>query len=166
MLILNSICPVPFDQQPLNEYNSLKQQTLFYWSSMTTDKLAIFICCITVIINCCSLLITFKYSDTFNPHWLLYFYNCIFTTLAIELIFIRIYLGWSYLLKRLLSASIIYEETGWYDSQIWIKSASSLIQDRLVGIYEVIPVLIKIKKSIIIVSIIFCLEVLYLIVVK
>ena len=29
--------------------------------------------------------------------------------------------GWSYVGDRLLSAVIPYEETGWYDGQMWVK---------------------------------------------
>lgn len=163
MPMLNSICPVPFDQQPLNEYKFLKQLSLFSWSLMKTTKFVLSIFVIILVINFCSLLITFKYLYIVNPKWLLYLYNFMFATLVLELMLIRVYLGWSYISKRLLSASIVYEESGWYDGQIWIKSANSLIQDRLVGIYEVIPTVIKIKKSIIITSIIFFVEFLLLI---
>lgn len=31
---------------------------------------------------------------------------------------IRLYLGWSHVGDRLLSATVIYEETGWYDGQV------------------------------------------------
>ena len=31
---------------------------------------------------------------------------------------LRIYLGWSYVGDRLLSAAVEYEETGWYDGQV------------------------------------------------
>jgi hypothetical protein len=29
--------------------------------------------------------------------------------------------GWSYVGDRLLSAVVPYEETGWYDGQMWVK---------------------------------------------
>lgn len=29
--------------------------------------------------------------------------------------------GWSYVGDRLLSAVVAYEETGWYDGQMWVK---------------------------------------------
>lgn len=31
---------------------------------------------------------------------------------------IRLYLGWSHVGDRLLSATVVYEETGWYDGQV------------------------------------------------
>lgn len=34
---------------------------------------------------------------------------------VVSLAVIRIYLGWSYVGNRLLSAAVAYEETGWYE---------------------------------------------------
>ena len=61
--------------------------------------------------------------------------------------FIRLYLGWSYIAKRLLSATIFYEESGWYDGQMWVKTSDYLMQDRLVGLYEVMPFIIRIRLT-------------------
>ena len=54
---------------------------------------------------------------------------------------VRIYLGWQYIGNRLLSAAVEYEETGWYDGQIFIKPPEVLARDRLLGTYEVKPIL-------------------------
>ncbi|KAI7999689.1 hypothetical protein LOK49_LG09G02193 [Camellia lanceoleosa] len=43
------------------------------------------------------------------------------TLFLVSLIVLRIYLGWSYVGDRLLSAVIPYEESGWYDGQMWVK---------------------------------------------
>ena len=37
---------------------------------------------------------------------------------VVSLAVLRIYLGWSYVGDRLLSAAVAYEETGWYDGQV------------------------------------------------
>ena len=37
---------------------------------------------------------------------------------VVALAVLRIYLGWSYVGDRLLSAAVAYEETGWYDGQV------------------------------------------------
>lgn len=158
MLIFHSICPVPFDQRPLNEYKSLTKLTLFSWSLMQTKNFVTSILCIIFVTACCSIILTSQYSSNIIPKRLLYVYNLSVTTLIIELVLVRLYLGWSYVSKRLLSASVTYEESGWYDNQIWIKSASSLIQDRLVAIYEVNPLLAKIKKLVFVIALILCLE--------
>lgn len=60
---------------------------------------------------------------------------------------LRLYLGYSHVGSRLLSASVEYEETGWYDGQVWVKSPAMLMRDRLLGIYQVKPTLEKLKAS-------------------
>lgn len=51
-----------------------------------------------------------------------------FVVVAIAII--RIYLGWQYIGNRLLSAAVEYEETGWYDGQVYIKPPEVLARDR------------------------------------
>ena len=38
-----------------------------------------------------------------------------------------------------MEATVPYEESGWYDGQIWIKPPEILLQDRLIGTYEIYP---------------------------
>ena len=58
---------------------------------------------------------------------------------------LRLYLAWLYIYDRLMNASVTYEESGWYDGQTWIKTNEVLIQDRLIGVYEVLPILEKLQ---------------------
>lgn len=64
---------------------------------------------------------------------------------VVALVVLRIYLGWSYVGDRLLSAAVAYEETGWYDGQTFIKPPEVLTRDRLLGMYEVKPILRKLR---------------------
>ncbi|MCO5568240.1 hypothetical protein L7F22_021936 [Adiantum nelumboides] len=59
---------------------------------------------------------------------------------AVAIIVLRLYLGWSYVGNRLLSAVVPYEETGWYDGQL---------SDRLLGAYQVKPVMNRLKQTLI-----------------
>lgn len=59
------------------------------------------------------------------------------------------YLGWAYVGNRLLSATVEYEETGWYDGQIWVKTAEVLARDRLLGSFTVKPVLNRLKNTLV-----------------
>ena len=43
--------------------------------------------------------------------------GCLGSLVIVALVVLRIYLGWSYVGDRLLSASVAYEETGWYALQ-------------------------------------------------
>lgn len=64
-------------------------------------------------------------------------------------LFTRIHLGWSYIEKRLLNPTVEYEESGWYDGQVWVKPIKILKQDRLICSYKVYPVLKRLKKIIV-----------------
>ena len=57
--------------------------------------------------------------------------------LVVAVAVLRIYLGWAYVGDRLLSAAVEYEETGWYDGQLFVKPPEVLARDRLLGSYEV-----------------------------
>nr|YP_010850450.1 hypothetical protein Ycf36 [Lophurella caespitosa]WGH13200.1 hypothetical protein Ycf36 [Lophurella caespitosa] len=146
MFSTKSDCPVPFDQQPLNEYLALKESFLFSWS-MSTNKSFIanlFYLFISLFAVFSILLVVFTNTSNLGQFLLL---DLIFSNVVIFFLFIRLYLGWSYVVKRLMSATIFYEESGWYDGQVWIKTSDHLIQDRLIGIYQVTPFIIRIKYS-------------------
>ena len=145
MCISKKNCPVPFDQQPLNEYLSLKESKFFAWSTKETKQYCFTILYLLII------LLVFCYPFIYSLLSIKKFFiksiilDIILVNSIFLLIFLRLYLGWSYVIKRLLSATIFYEESGWYDGQIWVKTANSLIQDRLIGFYEVMPFIQRIK---------------------
>lgn len=161
MSIYKDICPIPFDQQPLNEYAQLKELLLFDWSATTIanfiKKLVTIFLFIVIITSSISIIITSQKYILFS--WSIIYYNTIFATLTIESILVRLYLGWSYILKRLLSATVFYEESGWYDGQLWIKPSNVLIQDRLVGVYQVMPIILKLKVIFLLNTLFFSLQI-------
>jgi hypothetical protein len=54
-----------------------------------------------------------------------------------------------------MEATFPYEESGWYDGQIWIKPPEVLIQDRLIGTYEIYPGLSLLYLTLIFLSVLF-----------
>nr|YP_009394980.1 hypothetical protein [Polysiphonia stricta]ARW63542.1 hypothetical protein [Polysiphonia stricta] len=146
MFSSKSNCPVPFDQQPLNEYLSLKRSWLFAWSISSKRSFLlglIFIFVILFIFFSFLLVLFYSFNDLFQ-----YFVSyLIISNFVLFFLFVRLYLGWSYIVKRLLSATVFYEESGWYDGQVWIKTSEYLIQDRLIGLYEVMPFILRIKYA-------------------
>ena len=156
MLFSKDICPVPFDQQPLNEFYQLKDSCLFsYFGLKLHDYLySIFgVCCISALIFT-PLSIAIKKTSLVQ----FFLIQSIFITFALVLVLVRLYLGWSYVIKRLLSATIFYEESGWYDGQIWTKTAEMLTKDRLIGIYYVLPVLRRIKYTFAVLTLVVVIE--------
>ncbi len=145
---MNRQCPVPKYQRPLTEYNDLKNSFTFSW---TKEKSSSFGKTLTIFLI---LLIVFIYILSINNHVkgkneVTSFLQIITSALGIfNLWIVRLYLAWKYIYDRLMNATVSYEESGWYDGQIWVKTNEVLIQDRLVGTYEVLPVMDRLRTVI------------------
>ena len=53
----------------------------------------------------------------------------------------------SYVHRRLVSEKVEYEESGWYDGQVWEKPLAWRQQDLLVAQHQVRPVLSRLRQS-------------------
>ncbi|KAG8642689.1 protein CONSERVED IN THE GREEN LINEAGE AND DIATOMS 27, chloroplastic isoform X1 [Manihot esculenta] len=141
---------VPFEQRPVNEYESLKDGALYSWGELGPQSLFLRLGGLW--------LVTFTVlgvpiaAASFNPEreplrFILAAGTG--TLLLVSLIVLRIYLGWSYVGDRLLSAVVPYEESGWYDGQMWVKPPEVLARDRLLGSYKVKPVIKLLKQTLV-----------------
>ncbi|XP_027193479.1 protein CONSERVED IN THE GREEN LINEAGE AND DIATOMS 27, chloroplastic isoform X2 [Cicer arietinum] len=141
---------VPFEQRPVNEYSSLKDGMLYSWGELGPGSFflrlgGLWLAVFTVLGAPIS-------AASFNPSRepLRFILAAGTGTLFIvSLIVLRIYLGWSYVGDRLLSAVIPYEESGWYDGQMWVKPPEILARDRLLGSYKVKPVVRLLKQTLV-----------------
>jgi hypothetical protein len=142
-------CPVPNDQRPLNEYLNLKNSFIFNWPTFNFKKYFYNLLIFSFFLFIFLIPITnFYYSFFEFP--LKFFLVTIKNIFILEILFLlRIYLGWLYIKERLEKSIIEYEESGWFDGQIWVKPIKILKQDRLISYYKVVPVLIRLKKNII-----------------
>nr|YP_009394151.1 hypothetical protein [Rhodomela confervoides]ARW62713.1 hypothetical protein [Rhodomela confervoides] len=157
MFISKNDCPVPCDQQPLNEYLSLKKSWLFSWSLSKTKKFFIGLTLIFIIIF--TLLSVILSIFTFTHNFLkLFVLDFFISNMILFLILFRLYLGWSYIIKRLLSATVFYEESGWYDGQVWVKTSAYLMQDRLIGLYQIKPFIMRLKYTFLVIVLNFILS--------
>nr|YP_010335834.1 hypothetical protein MW631_pgp068 [Chroothece richteriana]UNJ14240.1 hypothetical protein [Chroothece richteriana] len=140
-------CPVPILQQPRNEYNTLRQASLFAFTLLPSLtyylRLFTFLCFAMILLAPFAIL---NVNGSQNPISM-FFIDINVSVIILLMILLRTYLGWSYICKRLLSAIIVYEESGWYDVEIWIKTPLDLAQDRLVAEYTVKPILRRIQQS-------------------
>jgi hypothetical protein len=59
----------------------------------------------------------------------------------------RQWLGWTYIRRRLMSESVDYEESGWYDGQVWEKPLAWRQRDLLVARHQVAPVLGRLHRA-------------------
>jgi hypothetical protein len=63
------------------------------------------------------------------------------------LLLVRQWLGWNYVHRRLISERVEYEESGWYDGQVWEKPLAWRQQDLLVAQHQVQPVLRRLQQG-------------------
>ena len=133
-------CPVPRDQQPINEYIELSKSVIFSWPkskksliiALTKFWLSTFV--LFLIISSGSV-----YFKTFTLRYILLSF---FSSLSVPLLIsIRLYLGWNHVFKRLNSEKVEYEESGWYDGQVWIKPLVLKEKESLIASIEVKPIL-------------------------
>ena len=141
----NSKCPVPKEQQPTNEFLELSNSTLFSLAK-SNKKFSIILISIWLVAFLIFLIISTG-SNYFNTHLLKYIFLSFFGSLSIPLLItIRLLLGWSHIYKRLNSEIIEYEESGWYDGQIWIKPIALKEKESLIATIEVKPILKNLKQ--------------------
>lgn len=139
---------VPADQRPVNELKALKEALLYSWAELSPSE----------------------FRKRIGVLWLLFFAflggpiaaasfdplkePLVFvlaggagSLFAVAILILRMYLGWSYVGNRLLSAVVPYEESGWYDGQMFVKPPEVLARDRLLGSYQVKPIMARLKQT-------------------
>ncbi|AOX04273.1 hypothetical protein BJP34_12575 [Moorena producens PAL-8-15-08-1] len=135
------VCPVPEEQQPINEYQELKESWFFNWVRL---KLPNYVIKLTWVWGLSWLVSGPIAAVSFPPQKaIIKFLLCGGAGASIFLILslLRLYLGWFYVRDRLIRETIVYEESGWYDGQTWTKTPEILARDRLIVSYELQPIL-------------------------
>ena len=135
-----SKCPVPLEQQPTNEFIELSKSVIFSWPK--TKKSLVVVLFKFWIGTFILFLIISSGSIYFKKSILKYILLSFFSSLSIPfLISLRLYLGWNHVFKRLNSESVEYEESGWYDGQVWVKPLVLKERESLIASNEVKPIL-------------------------
>jgi len=135
-----SKCPVPREQQPTNEFIELSKSKIFSWPK--TKRSLITVLFKFWVFTFLLFLVIFSGSIYFNKYIYKYILISLFTSLSIPLLVsIRLYLGWNHVFKRLNSEKVEYEESGWYDGQVWIKPLNLKERESLIASNEVKPIL-------------------------
>ncbi len=156
------ICPVPLNQRPLNEFNTIRNSWIISWpfleKSIFYRKLAfswLFITPLSLIIS---------YGSDYLKNNILELTLVSFTTSLFLPIFllVRQWLSWIYIYKRLNSENIEYEESGWYDGQTWEKPIDWRAKELLIAQHQVKPILNHLKKLIILIIFILLCSTLFL----
>ena len=136
----DSKCPVPKEQQPTNEFIELSKSRIFSWPK--TKKSLILVLIKFWLGAFVLFLVVSSGSVYFKTSTLKYILLSFFSSLSIPLLLsIRLYLGWNHVFKRLISEKVEYEESGWYDGQIWEKPLVLKEKESLIASIEVKPIL-------------------------
>ena len=147
-----SQCPVPTEQQPTNEFIELSNSKIFSWPK--TKKSLILISIKFWIGTFVLFLIISSGSVYFKTSLLKYILLSLFSSLSIPLLIsIKLYLGWNHIFQRLTSEKVEYEESGWYDGQVWEKPLVLKEKESLIALIEVKPILKNIIQILSIISI-------------
>lgn len=140
-------CPVPAEQLPINEYQDMRQSWFYSWG---TRSLLAYLKPL-IVLWCLSWLISGPITAaSFAPEKaLLQFlvWGAGGAFIIPVLCLLQLYLGWLHVGRRLQRQDVPYEESGWYDGQVWIKPEGVLSRDRLIMEYQIQPVLQRIRRT-------------------
>lgn len=135
------VCPVPNEQQPINEFKDLSESWFFRWATLdlvSYVKPIVILWCVSWLMAWPVASVSFPVSK-YPAQFILSGAAgaCLVPLLAL----VRLGLGWKYVCDRLSSDTIFYEESGWYDGQTWKKPDAILQRDRLIVTYQIQPIL-------------------------
>ena len=145
----NTICPVPPNQRPLNEFNSIRNSWIISWPFL---ERSIFY---RKLLLSCFFITPISFTISYGSDYLrsniieLSFVSFTASLLLPILLLIRQWLSWVYIYKRLNSETIEYEESGWYDGQIWEKPIEWRAKDLLIAQHQIKPILNHLEMIII-----------------
>ena len=141
-------CPVPVDQRPASQLRELQDSLLLGWGGLElvpyVTRLGALGAFFYVVIS--KPIADYSYDPATQPvESIICALTGSFVAVAVFALFI--YNNWSYVRDRLLSATVEYEETGWYDGQTYVKDPEMLARDRLLGTYTVRPIVERLRKT-------------------
>tara|TARA_Y100001968_G_scaffold123601_1_gene112575 strand:+ start:954 stop:1454 length:501 start_codon:yes stop_codon:yes gene_type:complete len=145
------ICPVPINQRPLNEFNTIRNAWIISWPLLKKNIFYRKLLFSWIIIIPISFTISYGSDYLKNNIFDLTFISLTSSLLFPILLLFRQLLSWIYIYKRLNSETIEYEESGWYDGQIWEKPIDWRSKDLLIAQHQVKPILNHLQKIILIV---------------
>ena len=149
------VCPVPSEQQPINEYQELRESWFFRWA--TLDSVG-FVKPIAILwlLNWVVAGPVAAGSFSIAKHPAQFFLlGAAGAMLIPALALLRLYLGWIYIRNRLADPTVFYEESGWYDGQVWEKPDEVLQRDTLIVTYQLKSLLKRLKLTFGVIGLLF-----------
>jgi hypothetical protein len=147
MMDSTSVCPVPAEQQPLNEYQDLRGSWFYGWAARSwLNYLKPFFVLWLLSWAVVGPVAAVSFPLARSPvHFVLSASAGAFLLPTFALT--RLYLGWLYVRDRLYKDMVSYEESGWYDGQTWMKPPEVVQRDRLIVSYEIKPILKRLQQT-------------------
>ena len=140
-------CPVPPEQRPLREYEQLLESWVFVWPAQNFSELVRPLATSWLLLAPLTVLVA-SGSWVMRHHPAQLVLAGLVAAVALPiLLLVRQWLGWTYVHRRLLSERVEYEESGWYDGQVWEKPLAWRQQDLLVAQHQVQPVLRRLQQA-------------------
>lgn len=139
---------VPLEQRPANEYLDLISAPFFDWANRPNGSQALgirlaLLYTVTYAAICWPISGSTFTVDGYLLHKIL---SSHIGALGFVLVFcLRLYSGWGYVGTRLTSKEIEYEESGWYDGDIEVKTDAEIARDLLLYRQDVKPVVERMK---------------------
>ena len=157
------ICPVPINQRPLNEFNSIRNSWIISWPFL--ERNIFYKRLILSWIFFTPLSLTISYGSDYLKNNI---YELIHVSLTVSIILpilllTRQWLSWMYIYKRLNSENIEYEESGWYDGQTWEKPVDWRSKDLLIAQYQVKPILDHLEVLIIVLTLVTIISLIFIV---
>jgi hypothetical protein len=139
---------VPPEQRPLRQYEELRGSWFFAWPTADLAGLLRPLALSWLTVLPLTLLVA-------SGSWVLRHHPArlvaagVVAAIALPtLMLVRQWLGWSTIHQRLVSERVEYEESGWYDGQVWEKPLPWRQQDLLVAQHQVRPILQRLQQAI------------------
>lgn len=140
-------CPVPAEQLPIREYEHMRESWFYSWGAR---DLRGYILPVLVVWGLSWFVSGPIAAVSYSPHHFLikFLVSAALGALVIPaLTLLQLYVGWSHVGNRLQIKDLPYEESGWYDGQIWTKPDDVFKRDRLIVDYQVKPILNRLIKT-------------------
>tara|TARA_B100000965_G_C19397773_1_gene671959 strand:+ start:228 stop:725 length:498 start_codon:yes stop_codon:yes gene_type:complete len=139
------ICPVPVTQRPLNEFNSIRNSWIISWPLLERGIFYRRLIYSWILFTPITFIISNGSNYLKNNIFDLTFISLTSSLLFPILLLSRQWLSWLYIYKRLNSENIEYEESGWYDGQVWEKPIDWRSKDLLIAQHQVKPIINHLK---------------------
>ena len=143
------LCPVPETQKPINEYISLKENFLTNWTTFKKENYYKTIINIYILFLALSFFFTFPNTSFWEKNIFKYIiFNLFITNILLLILFFTLYLNWYQIKNRFEISRLIYEESSWYDSQVWEKPFLLIKNDKLLQTQKIEPIIQRLSRAI------------------